>query len=173
MLFRNGTTTDAERVAALHTASWRTAYAELMPGAYLDGPLREEHLAKWRARTADPEGRWLLLAEEGQELRGFIHLVVAADGRVHVDNLHARPGHLGTGIGGRLLRHGFRWAAAEHPGRDVYLEVLRGNERAIGFYERQGGVRTAERPVRLTADLVLDEIEYSWSAATVGAFAAS
>ncbi|UUU25992.1 GNAT family N-acetyltransferase [Streptomyces sp. DSM 40750] len=167
MRFRNGTPEDAERVAALHTASWQTAYAELMPSTYLNGPLREDHLAKWRARTADPHGRWLLLAEDGDELRGFIHLVTAPDGRIHVDNLHARPGRLGTGIGHRLLRRGFAWAAAEHPGQDVYLEVLRGNDRAIAFYERQGGIRTAEGPVRLSPDLVLNEIEYTWPAAKV------
>jgi ribosomal protein S18 acetylase RimI-like enzyme len=173
MHFRSGTPADADAIAALHTASWRSAYADLMPAAHLNGPLAEEHLAKWRARTAElSPGRFLLLAEEGgtaDELRGFIHVAVVPDGRVHVDNLHARPAHVGTGIGHRLLHHGFAWTAGRHPGQDVYLEVLHGNDRAIAFYEREGGTRTAERPVRLTADLELDEIEYTWSAATVSA----
>ncbi len=172
MRFRDGTPADADRIAELHTASWRSAYAGLMPAEYLHGPLRDEHLAKWRERTAAPvAGRCLLLAEVEDELRGFIHLATSVEGRVHVDNLHARPGHVGTGIGHRLLRRGFAWAAAEHPGQDVYLEVLRGNDRAIAFYEREGGLRTAERTLHLAAGFALEEIEYTWPAATVGRLA--
>ncbi|WP_371663573.1 N-acetyltransferase family protein [Streptomyces sp. NBC_00280] len=166
---RNGTSADAESIAALHTASWRSAYAELMPAAYLEGPLAAEHIDKWRVRTtARSDDRCLLLAEQDGELRGFVHLDTAADGRVHVDNLHARPGHVGTGVGRTLLHHGFAWAARRHPGQDVYLEVLRGNARAISFYERAGGLRTAERPLRMAAGFTLTEFEYTWPAATVG-----
>ncbi|GAA3810813.1 GNAT family N-acetyltransferase [Streptomyces phyllanthi] len=168
MLYRNGTPSDADRVAALHTASWRSAYAGLMPAEYLSGSLPEEHRAQWRERTAEPSGRWLLLAEEGDELLGFIHLVTVPDGRLYVENLHVRPGRVGTGIGHGLLHRGFAWAAAEHPGRDVYLEVLSGNVRAIAFYEREGGVVTAERPATVAPGIELDEIEYTWSATAVG-----
>ncbi|GGX52738.1 GNAT family N-acetyltransferase [Streptomyces fructofermentans] len=167
-----GTPADADAVAALHTASWRSAYAALMPSAYLDGPLSDDHLAKWRTRTADPSpDRILLLAREAGGLLGFIHLAVAPDGRVHVDNLHVRPRRVGTGVGRALLRRGFAWAAAHRPGHDVFLEVLVGNDRAIAFYERAGGVRTAERAVRPAEGLELDELEYTWSGAAVGALA--
>ncbi|WP_369031349.1 MULTISPECIES: GNAT family N-acetyltransferase [Streptomyces] len=169
MRIRNGTSADAESIAALHTASWRSAYTALMPAAYLAGPLAAEHLAKWRARTADLSAadRCLLLAEQNDELRGFIHLDTATDGRVHVDNLHARPDHVGTGIGRTLLHEGFAWAARHHPGQDIYLEVLAGNTRAIAFYERAGGLRTAERPLRLPAGFTVAEIEYTWPSAEV------
>ncbi|MDX3451289.1 GNAT family N-acetyltransferase [Streptomyces sp. ME02-8801-2C] len=171
MRIRNGTSADAESIAALHTASWRSAYRVLMPAAYLDGPLAAEHLAKWRDRTAEPsDERCLLLAEQEGEPLGFIHLAAGSDGRVHVDNLHARPDHVGTGVGRTLLHHGFAWAAGRYPGRDVYLEVLRGNARAISFYERAGGRRTAERPLRMAAGFTLEEFEYTWPAATVGRY---
>ncbi|MFF4269443.1 GNAT family N-acetyltransferase [Streptomyces sp. NPDC001536] len=172
MLIARGTTADADRIAALHTASWRSAYAALLPAAYLHGPVAEEHRETWRGRTAGlAEGdtdRLLLIADEGGELHGFVYLCTAADGRVHVDNLHVRPDRVGTGLGRSLLRRGLAWAAATHPGRDVFLEVLRGNDRAIVFYERQGGLRTAERPLRLAPDIVVDEVEYTWPAAQVG-----
>ncbi|MFD9005676.1 GNAT family N-acetyltransferase [Streptomyces sp. NPDC059582] len=176
MRVRPGTPADAECVAELHTASWRSAYAGLMPATYLHGPLAEEHREKWRSRTAAATraaGHCLLLAEERGELCGFVHLQPARDGRVHVDNLHVRPGRVGTGLGRLLLRRGLAWAAATSPGRDVFLEVLRGNDRAIVFYERQGGLRTAERPLRLASGLVLDEIEYTWPAALVGRLTAA
>ncbi|MEU6223821.1 GNAT family N-acetyltransferase [Streptomyces sp. NPDC047042] len=175
MRIRKGTPADAESIAALHTASWRSAYRSLMPAAYLDGPLAAEHRAKWRARTVELselselfDERCLVLAEGEGEPLGFIHLAAGPDGRVHVDNLHARPDHVGTGVGRTLLHHGFAWAAGRHPGRDVYLEVLRGNTRAISFYERAGGRRTAERPLRMAAGFTLEEFEYTWPAATVG-----
>ncbi|MGX1541661.1 hypothetical protein [Streptomyces adustus] len=41
------------------------------------------------------------------------------------------------------------------------------------FYEHQGRVRTAERPLRPACDLVLDGIEYPWPAAAVGRPAAA
>lgn len=168
MHIRNGAPADAESIAALHTASWRSAYTALMPAAYLEGPLAAEHLAKWRARTAALSAdRCLLLAEQDGELRGFIHLDTAPDGRVHVDNLHARPGHTGTGIGRALLHQGFAWAARHHPGQDIYLEVLAGNARAIAFYERAGGLRTAERPLRMPAGFTVEEFEYTWPAPAV------
>jgi ribosomal protein S18 acetylase RimI-like enzyme len=172
MLFRKGTPADADAIAALHTASWRSAYAALLPAAYLRGPVAEEHREKWRARTADLSANGgdplLLTAFEEGELRGFAYLRATDDHRVHLDNLHVHPDRVGTGLGRRLLRRGFAWAQATYPGRDVFLEVLRGNDRAIVFYERQGGLRTAERPLRLAADLVVDEVEYTWPAAQVG-----
>ncbi|MPY61113.1 GNAT family N-acetyltransferase [Streptomyces spongiae] len=172
MRFRNGTRADSDRIAALHTASWRDAYVGLMPPEFLNGPLADSHRAKWRARTEDASGRWLMLAEEGDELVGFIHLDTVRDGRVHVDNLHVRPGRTGTGIGYRLLRRGFAWAADAHPGRDVFLEVLRGNARAITFYERAGGLVTAERPLTVAPGIEVGEIEYIWTADAVGRLAA-
>lgn len=100
-------------------------------------------------------------------LGGFAYLVPQEDGRILLDNLHVRPGLTGTGLGRRLLRRAFAWAASEHPGRPVYLEVLRDNARATAFYSRQGGRPTGERTERFPAGFELAEIEYSWTAADV------
>jgi hypothetical protein len=51
---------------------------------------------------------------------------------------------------------------AVHPGRDTYLEVLRGNPRAVTFYERCGGLRTASRVRRFPQGFELPEFEYTW-----------
>ncbi|MEU6372165.1 GNAT family N-acetyltransferase [Streptomyces sp. NPDC046909] len=169
MLIREGTPADADAIAALHTASWRSAYATLLPSSYLHGPVAEEHRQQWRTRTAAlSPGQLLLTAHQDGELHSFVYLRPAADHSVHVDNLHVHPDRVGTGLGRLLLHRGLAWARATYPGRDVVLEVLRGNDRAIVFYERQGGLRTAERPLRLAPDLVVDEIEYTWPAEPVG-----
>jgi ribosomal protein S18 acetylase RimI-like enzyme len=159
---------DADAVAELHTASWRTAYADLFPAHYLNGPLLEERRAVWRGRLADPvPGAALFLAREADTLLGFVYLEPRPDGRVLIDNLHARPGETGRGIGGRLLANALAWSATAHPGKDVYLEVLQGNTRAVAFYERQGGRRTDSRICHFDEGFSLPEFEYSWPAAAV------
>ncbi|MBV1941752.1 GNAT family N-acetyltransferase [Streptomyces sp. BV286] len=168
MEIRAGVRGDVEQIAALHTESWRTAYAGIMPSSFLDGPLFEDRLALWHGRILDPQSAaGLFVAVDGGELAGFVYLVPRPDGRVLLDNLHARPGRTGSGIGGRLLRRALAWAAAEHSGRDVYLEVLRANTRAVAFYERHGALRTDERMCRFEQGFDLPELEYTWAAGSV------
>lgn len=153
----------ADAVAEVHAASWRSAYANLFPADYLRGPLLAERRDLWRARLRAPvDGAALFLAREGGELLGFVYLEPRADRRVLIDNLHARPGHTGRGIGGRLLRHALAHTGTAHPGRDAYLEVLQGNTRAVAFYERCGGRRTASRVCRFPQGFELPEFEYTW-----------
>ncbi|MGW0395624.1 N-acetyltransferase family protein [Streptomyces sp. NPDC003042] len=168
MEIRTGVRGDVERIAALHAESWRTAYVGIMPSGFLGGPVFEDRLALWHGRLLEPQlAAGLFVAVDGGEMDGFVYLVPRPDGRLLLDNLHARPGCTGSGIGGRLLRHALAWAAAEHPGRDVYLEVLRANTRAIGFYERHGAVRTDERLCRFEQGFELPELEYTWAAGSV------
>jgi ribosomal protein S18 acetylase RimI-like enzyme len=160
---------DADAVAELHTASWRKAYASLFPAEYLDGPLLAERRRVWRARLADPvPGAALFLAVQAGVLLGFVYLEPRPDGRLLLDNLHARPGGTGRGVGSRLLGYALAWSATAHPGRDVYLEVLQGNTRAVAFYERHGGARTGSRICRFDQGFELPEFEYTWPA-TAGA----
>lgn len=179
MKIRTGTAADASGIASLHTDSWRAAYSGIMPTSYLEGPLLEEHTLLWRTRlhddgpaTGEPTGAAQLLvaadaSDAAARLGGFAYLVPQDDGRILLDNLHVRPGLTGTGVGRRLLRRAFAWVADEHPGRPVYLEVLKDNARATAFYSRQGGRPTAERTERFPAGFELAEIEYTWTAADV------
>ncbi len=165
---------DADAVAELHTSSWRTAYATLFPVHYLNGPLLAERRQVWRSRLADPvPGAALFLAVEAGELLGFVYLEPRPGGRVLLDNLHARPGATGRGLGGLLLGHALAWSAEAHPGKDVYLEVLQGNTRAVAFYERHGGRRTAARVCHFDQGFELPEFEYTWPAAEPGQSARS
>ncbi|MCG5212221.1 GNAT family N-acetyltransferase [Streptosporangium sp. KLBMP 9127] len=165
MHFRTGTPDDATLIAALHTESWRSAYAGIMPAAYLNGPLLEERDALWTARLSREvmDASHLLIAERGGTLQGFAYLVVQPDDRVLLDNLHVRPDRKGSGIGRELMRQAFDWATVRHPGKTVYLEVLKDNAPAIAFYERCGGTVTREFREMLSGDFELPMIEYSWA----------
>lgn len=165
MEIRRGGQSDAEHVAGLHAESWRAAYAGIMPASFLSGPLLEERLELWRGRLHEPpSGAALFVAESAGEMTGFAYLMLRPDGRLLLDNLHARPAVPGLGQG-RLLRHALAWAADEHPDKAVYLEVLRANTRAIAFYERHGALRTDERVCRFEQGFELPELEYTWPAA--------
>ena len=37
--FRPATLADSQRIASLHTVSWRDAYRGILPDAYLEGPI--------------------------------------------------------------------------------------------------------------------------------------
>lgn len=164
MRMRNGDLEDVVPIVELHVDSWRSAYAGIMPGSFLNGPLTHDRLALWRERLASPvRGSGLIVAHDDDgKLLGFVYLLPAPDGRILLDNLHVRPGSTGSGVGTRLLRRGLAWAADEHPGREVYLEVLSANTRAIAFYERHGARRTDERMCRFQQGFELPEFEYAW-----------
>ncbi|GII31328.1 GNAT family N-acetyltransferase [Planotetraspora mira] len=178
MHFRTGTKDDAERIAVLHTESWKTAYAGIMPAAYLNGSLLEERRAMWITRLAssasEPAGEGsasLVVAVEDTALQGFVYLLLQPDGRILLDNLHVLPTRKRSGIGRQLMRHAFTWAAAHHPGKAVYLEVLRDNAPAVGFYERNGGEATREFVERFPAGFELPVVEFTWNPAAVNASA--
>ncbi|GAA1971049.1 GNAT family N-acetyltransferase [Kitasatospora viridis] len=175
---RRGTVADAAAVADLHAASWRTAYAGIVPAAALGDGLAGERRELWELRLAveypagaEPE---LLLAEDGDadadgegdgdaELVGFGYLVPQPDGRVLLDNLHVRPGLTGAGTGGALLAAARRWTAEQHPGEPLYLEVLQANRRAVAFYERAGGRRTRSGTAEFPGGGEQPEYEYTWA----------
>ena len=132
----------ADRVAALHAASWRSAYRGLLADAYLDGDIEGERRAAWRGRLAAPEaGDQTVLACSGDAVLGFCCFRFDADPQwgTLVDNLHADPARRGLGVGRRLLSEVARRADAAAPGRPVHLFCLEGNGAARGFYERLGG----------------------------------
>ncbi|MEV6067615.1 N-acetyltransferase [Nocardia sp. NPDC052001] len=163
MTITRGTLADAEAVATLHTESWRTAYADIMPADYLNGPLYEERLALWQHRLTTPTpGAALFVATDAATLTGFVYLAPQSDGRILLDNLHVRPTLKRSGTGTRLLIHAQAWASTEHPGRTLYLEVLEANTPAIAFYERHGGKRTDRRPAHFPQGFTLTELEYTW-----------
>ncbi|MEV7782268.1 GNAT family N-acetyltransferase [Kitasatospora sp. NPDC088351] len=167
---RRGTAHDAGTVAELHSLSWRTAYTGIVPEEALGDGLPAERHEVWSLRLAVDYGEpantpELLIAEQAGAAVGFAYLVPQPDGRVLLDNLHVRPGRTGGGIGRALLDTARAHVARRHPGADLYLEVLCANTRAVAFYEREGGRRTAQREGVFPGGHVLPEYEYTWPAA--------
>ncbi|MFJ8437913.1 GNAT family N-acetyltransferase [Kitasatospora griseola] len=158
---REGGAPDAAAVAALLTASRRSAYAGLVPDAALAADGAQQML--WELRLGADYGPpadtpTLLLAEDPDgTLAAFAYLV--PDGPVvRLEQLHVRPDRTGHGLGARLLRA----ALARHPDRPVRLDVLAANRRAIAFYERHGGRRVGCGTATFPDGTTLPEYEYGW-----------
>ncbi|MFY8106650.1 MAG: GNAT family N-acetyltransferase [Elstera sp.] len=154
LLFRRATLDDAARIADLHTRSWRTAYRGLLLDAYLDGPLLEERQTHWVAALPQAQADdFILLAEEGDQLAGFIAAwcndtskAVDPHGNypgIFVDNLHVDPDGRGKGLGRQLLLKTLEHAQTlPNLAPSLWLWVMASNARALGFYQALGGAIT-------------------------------
>ena len=162
--------TDADQVAAVHVASWRWAYAGLLPAEELAGLSVAERTDRWLARLAGTgTGRTdrgaTFVADLDGRVVGFASVGPGRDdvGGPSVGELYAiylQREMAGTGTGRRLHDAGVGWLA-EQGWTLALLWVLRDNLRARRFYEAcgwqvDGATKTVPRP-----DLVdLDEVRY-------------
>ncbi|GAA1511573.1 GNAT family N-acetyltransferase [Streptomyces albidochromogenes] len=137
---------DCENVARVRVRGWRTAYAGMMPQAYLDAMSVQEDAARRRAHLAGDDGTTHhLVAERAGEIVGWGCCGPYRDeagrptGDAELYALYVLPEHHGTGAG-RALTAGLlaRAAADGHP--RMLLWVLTRNARARRFYERAGFV---------------------------------
>ncbi len=123
--------------AYVHYQAWREAYAGLLDQAFLDG--RTLALSEERARRGREMGVSTILAKDGGQVVGFADYGsyrgndLPDAGEVYA--LYILKEYYGRGVGFALMREAL--AAMPERGRAAAW-VLRGNERAIRFYERFG-----------------------------------
>lgn len=141
---------DAVTVAAIHVASWRDAYAQILTADYLSGPIEADRTAVWSNRLRErPPGQLVDIAfDPVGRAQGFVCGYLDHDpvwGGL-IDNLHVLPQTRGQGVGERLMRGAARQLLANGPGRGLHLWVFEANEAAVRFYKRHGG-EVVEREV--------------------------
>lgn len=132
--------TDRDAIASIHAKSWKSAYRDVFPEAFLAGPVDQDLLDMWRT-TPDTADDVLLVAEEnateGSRLVGFIAVRCRPD--PFIENLHVLPAVRSQGLGRRLMvRAAERLIGAGQS--KAHLWVMESNVRAIRFYEALGGV---------------------------------
>lgn len=134
---------DAPAIATIQVVTWQAAYRGLMPDDVLAGlsvPARERW---WTGILHDPPPRTsVLVATSGNAVVGFASVGPSLDadcdgetGTLYAIYLH--PDRWRRGIGGRLHAAAMRRLADLGFG-SATLWMLDGNERAAGFYRREG-----------------------------------
>jgi len=166
LLFRHATDVDAEKVAALHTESWRDAYRTIMPDWYLDGPIAKERVNLWQSRfsTSDPDRQHILLAESGGKLVGFICVLLDEEPQcgAYIDNLHVLPGLRGNGIGRRLFAGAAQWVMSTEPMWPIHLWVFEANIGARRFYDASGGEIIEYKSKEVLKGIEIPSVLYIW-----------
>jgi GNAT superfamily N-acetyltransferase len=144
LVVRDVTPGDVSAVTELQVASWREAYAGIIPPRYLAAMSAAEREHRHLARVTDPEPRAAyLLAERAGRTVGMTHIGPVRDADLdpmstgEIRAMYADPVVWSTGVGAALMR-----AALEHLRHSgftaVTLWVLEGNTRARRFYGRWG-----------------------------------
>ena len=143
VVIRPATAADAASVAAIHVASWRDAYANVLSAEFLNGPIEADRLALWsqRFREAPPSQLVDLACDSAGRAFGFVCGFRDFDPRWGslIDNLHVLPHSRGQGVGERLLRGAARQLAATGSELGLHLWVFEANVAALRFYQRHGG----------------------------------
>jgi GNAT superfamily N-acetyltransferase len=144
MPLRSAIPADASAIAALHVASWRSAYRGALRDEFLAGPIVADRDAVWAERfRSPPANQHVVVAEENGQIVGFA-CAYAGDhpewGSL-LDNLHVSRSLQRRGLGTALLRHVALWCAATAPRLGLYLWVLQSNRSAQKFYEDLGAVQ--------------------------------
>ena len=139
-LVRPAVPQDAVALAAVHVATWRDAYAGLLPDDFLAGLVVEEWAERWRGRLSEIAAPlFTLVFETGGRVRGFVSGGPDRHGHAggEVFAIYVDPGCQGSGAG-RLLMSAAVRSLAEAGFTEARLWVLAGNRPARGFYEAQG-----------------------------------
>lgn len=141
--YRVAATSDRDALAALHVLVWRDTYRHLAPrAAYdaLDETTRRDHWDELLRR--DPARALTLVVESGGNLVGFGHAAPGThevmSGAGEIVHLYVDSSYQGQGIGRAILRELTRFLNATGHST-IRLAVVRGNHRAVRFYELAGG----------------------------------
>ena len=150
--------TDAEKdgKAFVHYTAWTETYTGLMPEEYLSG----RSLDRQRQRTYEHPENTLVAVADGRVVgfacyhpaaRDFVSVKPAAE----IGALYVLEAYQRRGIGSALMRA----CLSRMPPLPTALFVLRGNEKAIRFYEKNGFVFTGARLEQPVTGGTLVELE--------------
>jgi ribosomal protein S18 acetylase RimI-like enzyme len=130
---------DAGTIARIHVASWREAYAGIVPETYLAAIDEESRRNRWSEILSGSDSRtWI--AEVDRRTVGFASVGPSRDedaepGDQELYSIYLDPEAWGRGVARELMRT----VLAELPaGTPLSLWVLADNERAQHFYRRHG-----------------------------------
>lgn len=150
MEVRDATADDFEAMRTTAAASMHESYDSFLGPETIDGALEEWYGADTLAAQMEAEGALVFVAEDDDDVVGFVQAEVVSkdpvEGRILW--LHVHPDARGDGIGSRLFvraQEELRQRGAEQ----ITGVVLEGNEVGTAFYEGHGFTRAGDREVEV------------------------
>lgn len=130
---------DAEAVCQLYSQSWKEAYRDIIEPGQLEDEISKRFSRELQAQEASNPDIITLVATENDHLIGASLSKMDDRNQAWIDRIHVVPEKFGSGVGEDLLRA----TLAKHSGlQTIALKVLKGNARAVAFYEKHGFVVT-------------------------------
>jgi GNAT superfamily N-acetyltransferase len=143
MKIRRAKPDDADALARVNINSWRSAYRGLVTDTHLESLDYGRLSRRFRKDLACPCDEETYVAEEADEVLGFVTLGACRDPDVdqattgEIWGIYLGPQHWRKGVGRRLCQSAEQMLTSEHY-RQAILWVFEGNNSARRFYEAMG-----------------------------------
>lgn len=129
-------TDDRYAISEIYERSWKYAYRDIVPEAYLAGILK----GQW-AQGIDAEGRYTMVMEDGRNIIGTASFCRSRMEEMadcgEVVSIYFLPEYMGKGCG-KLLLDAVMGELETMGFKDIFLWVLEENYNARHFYEKYG-----------------------------------
>jgi PPOX class probable F420-dependent enzyme len=164
---RTATVDDAVTIARIRVASWRAAYAGIVPEPLLAGMDPSAFAERLASRLAGRDHGVLVAQPNGGDVEGFVIAGPSTDadapGAGEINAIYLAPGARGRGVGASLLEAACA-QLAERGFSAVVLWVLTANTPARRFYARMGFDRDAAARILDFDGTPIEEVRYRRSA---------
>jgi GNAT superfamily N-acetyltransferase len=154
MIVRPATESGVPAIARIHVDTWRTTYKGLIAQDYLDSLSYEQKEAQWLSgiRKNDPATCRLVAESDGR----VIGIAIAGSKRPdqwpdvtsELYAMYVPDDQQGRGVGSKLYAHVVDFLKSQRHEK-MLIQVLKGNDKTISFYESRGAVLVGEGQVEL------------------------
>jgi len=131
---------DAEAIVAVARATWKVAYAGIIPE-----DVQELAMASWYAldriaqQAADPAHAFFVATDDVGGIIGFTFVSRRREpGYGDLKRFYVLPGHQGKGLGRQMLTAALEALRANGPVVRLFVEVEKGNVAGVRTYEALG-----------------------------------
>jgi diamine N-acetyltransferase len=133
---RPATADDIPLLRDLAERIWRVSYAEMISGEQIDFMLGWMYGPQQIAQELNDGVAWEIAVVDGEPI-GFFAVGFEEPSHAKLHKLYILPERQGAGLGQALIERAHE-AASARGAREIWLQVNKGNTRAIRAYERAG-----------------------------------
>lgn len=140
MNIRKGTLDDVKDISRIHALSWKSAYEGIVPQAYLDELKEDFWVSAFTAWIKNNVLTVQIITDNGSSV-GCVAYGRSRDKSLpnwgEIVSIYLLPEYFGKGYGNKLLERALL-DLKKSGYRNIYLWVLKDNQRARRFYENNG-----------------------------------